>query len=192
MGMAASWRDGPDSQKMPMRLSGKYLLHARHRKTSCFDYIFVWDAIFFEASCLIHLSRRGFQIASATFLRHVRHIINMFSQKEMGRIHAWWVVAMMANKLSVRNWSVRDVPRESVSVDSIWMNPKTSVSGFKAIFFPYPAICGLINGIPKSTLVRTIMLPIQFDVAFEWLKAKTASKYSSRSNSHVVSMTGEA
>lgn len=70
----------------------------------------------------------------------VRHIISICAKKQMGWIHAGRIVASMANMHMVRDWAVRQLPRNAVSRNDLIVKSGLPVTLAICVPLPLPTI----------------------------------------------------
>jgi hypothetical protein len=85
------------------------------------------------------------------FANAVSQIISLSSQKQMGRIHAWRIIAAMQNAYASGDWPNRKLIGKSVGVNNFTVRfPEASISVVENVASPIPARVGLVYKTPKS------------------------------------------
>jgi hypothetical protein len=85
----------------------------------------------------------------ATLYAHVAHVVGVCAQKEMRRIHAGSVVAVMENHDAIRNRSVRESPRHAMRTFELSTDLDGAISA-SSRGNPNPALIGLIDFCPEA------------------------------------------
>jgi hypothetical protein len=91
---------------------------------------------------------------AAAFCPFVAHVVSARSQKQVIRVYARRIVALVANVHALWNWSVRNRVRESMRRYSRALIPKFPVTTIAARSIPKPARVGLFHPRPESTRCR--------------------------------------
>jgi len=94
----------------------------------------------------------GFVSWVSAFCRTISHVCFLAAKKQMIRTNTSWVVALVANKKSVWNWSMGQFPRNSVrkTATSSSFFSNHSIAGFVSISCPDPATVRFFDFAPKS------------------------------------------
>jgi hypothetical protein len=111
------------------------------------------DLILGELASVISFANKSWGRRISLFFKHVFHVVLMGSQKKMIRANTLSVIAAVANKKSVRNFSVMNFPRNSMgSFHALAADPKMhfSVAAFIGVSVPLPAFKTKVNLSPKS------------------------------------------
>jgi hypothetical protein len=90
--------------------------------------------------------------ARTALLDFIQRVISMCAEEQMIRSDAWWIVALVQDKLTVWNLAIRQFPRDAMG----WTRrlsiefPKRSVSESRCAAAPNPASVGLFNLCPEA------------------------------------------
>lgn len=96
----------------------------------------------------------------------VCNILLMRSQKEMGRIDATWIIALMTDLHSVWNLTIMEFIRKTMGahlpkiITLLKPNGQVAISGFGFCRLPLPTIvrAALVNMFPKTSLVIAVSI----------------------------------
>lgn len=101
---------------------------------------------------------RGVRFALTTALlgRHIFHVVSLRTQKQMARVNARGIVALMKNMQSVKDRAIVQFPTKVTCKPSLVTNAKTGAP-FSAATRPFPTII-------KAALVY--LLPETFSIVF--------------------------
>lgn len=129
-------------------------------------------AVAFTACCAF-----GMLVKSVTtLLRHVLTVIFGRASKEMFWIRAGRIVAMMANKIPIRNWAnvhfIRQAVSRNFSANSFVVNQAISIGGCASS--PFPTSVSFNNVLPKAFLDRSFAAVVSALVTteFDYLAAR--------------------
>lgn len=130
-------------------------------KAPSFILVYYFYAVRFFNFC--HSVFRAMTTHHPALIPSVFGIGFLCSEKKMGWSHAAWVVALVTYTHSAGDFSVVELPRESVRpgkrgypVSSCSGFPKASVSASIYGGNPEPAIIGLVDLLPKSVLYGSV------------------------------------
>lgn len=70
----------------------------------------------------------------------IRYVISVCAKKEMARINAWWVVALVADVQSIMNWAMCQFPCCAVGVNRLLIKSSLPVAFAVCISLPFPTI----------------------------------------------------
>lgn len=113
-------------------------------------------------------------------IKHISHIVTMCAQKQMSRITAGRIVAMVQDKTIFRNSTIGQNPCKSVSNNIMSFITKTSISSSAFNSYPIPAIIWTkyVNLIPKATGIGAVKL-MNYRKSDNRFTIRTDSGYSS-------------
>jgi hypothetical protein len=94
------------------------------------------------------------------FCYAVANVVLLATQKQVGRVAARRVIALMKNMKSFGRWPVADFPRDAVRQVTFARKPDAAVSAASGVFFPFPACFGAADRNPSkaSAPERTALL----------------------------------
>lgn len=128
-------------------------LLALSRKFSDFGYLF------FVQFCHVMLrTLRSWWICATSLTSHVVNVVLMRSEKQVGRIAAGRIVAVVADIHALWNWPIMQFVAKAMGVNTCAIDGENSVTGFAQLLRPYPtAIWRIaINVLPKAFFRRAI------------------------------------
>ncbi len=111
---------------------------------------FLWIKCAFDLSniCFGKLGHSGLRSSvknSATFFNHVSHVVKLSSRKQMFRIYASRIVALVTNIMSFWNRPNKYFVRNSVSLLLSTINSKYSISTSALMADPFPTFITMCN-----------------------------------------------
>jgi hypothetical protein len=96
---------------------------------------------------------------SAALCVSIPRVVYVRPKKQMGRVHARRVVALMTNKHSIRNGTVGDLPRKPVRTDCLASTSRHAKNPIAILFF---------GARPKPTRVRVASANVSPESDLDW------------------------
>jgi hypothetical protein len=94
------------------------------------------------------------------FPSHVGKVLSTRAEPQMIRAHARRIVAMVANKQTIRDRAVVQLPRVAMSQSLLPLMDNGAVAGVDAVPAPQPAGVGLLDAVPEARLGGVIGLTV--------------------------------
>lgn len=104
---------------------------------------------------------RRFVMCLAVLLDHIAHVAIMAVQVKVVRVYAMPHIASMANKLALRDVTVRKYERNHVSAAGLAVKPNLSISARATISGPEPARISFRDRFPKLLNVMRLAVHVE-------------------------------
>ena len=84
--------------------------------------------------------------------KHISHIVGMCARKQVIRVTASWIIALMQNAKTFGDWSIGKFPRKTMGKHILVLVSSLAVSVFGFATLPFPAIVWITLGdsVPKT------------------------------------------